>query len=91
MVKIEGKSIEKVNLRNKVNVLEEITKRIVGDKRINRSNIFESFYIADAGIDILLDINYILVGRSKNYDLALNLADAYEKETKENWTLKKDY
>jgi len=101
MVKIIEKSQEEKDIEKRVSTLEKITKEFKKDKKedsyIIGMIVANSIYISSItetlskGILVICDKNEIKVHNSKDYNFALSLAEKYEKELSEDWTLKKNY
>lgn len=100
MVKVVEKSQEERDKEKRVNNLEEMAKEFKRDKRefsyVFNSKIASNIYIASStalskGMLVVCNRNEIIVNRAKDYNFALGLAEKYEKNLGENWTLKKDY
>ena len=91
MVKIEEKSLEERANERKHRDLLEITKRMMGAGAIDTETKSTFRLYGTGGIYVTSSINRVLVASSRYFDEALELAEAYEKATNEEFTLKKGY
>ena len=101
MVEIIERTEREISLENKVKKLTKLTKKFLGDNNklfnyvsssndlifihnCNPLNLFMS-YSANCAY------NSIRIKNPKHFDFALKLAEEYERQTGEKWTLKKEY
>lgn len=99
MVNIIEKTKEERELEKRLNSFKQIAREKL--KKEKKEGILEIYSLSSEGFGIRdgvetpifvhLDSHRLSVKNAKYFDLGLKLAQAYEKETKENWTLKKDY
>lgn len=101
MVEIIEKTERKISLENKVKKLTKLTRKFF----INNNKFFNYISSSDDLIFIQnynplksfmsysanCSCNSIRIKNSKDFAFALKLAEEYEKQTGEKWTLEKDY
>ncbi len=92
MVKIIEKSQKEKNLEQKVSDIMDYTTEITSE---NPTKIAKNIYLPGKNssdpICIYARGNEISLSNPDDFETAKNLAESYEKNFKEEWTLKKDY
>lgn len=91
MVKIIGKSLEEITVDNDFLRIQQITCRILGDSTKSYSSLHRSLKLYDGNIFVHSFLSIVNVQTQEYYDVALRLAEAYEKELGREFTLKKEY
>ncbi len=94
MVKITNRAMERSELEEKSKRLESIAKEELGIQIIVHSCEYDMLFLIEDIFDlaeVYLEKNKITLFNPQNYERIHKLAERYEKETGEKWTLKKDY
>ncbi len=103
MVKIVEEKVKEKDLETRTREdLLALTKRLVGGTRVEPSSIADPDFRVpfswaidmagkEGGILIIPVIKSVTVYDSDHYRQAFTLAEAYEKQTGERWTLEKKY
>lgn len=99
MVNIIERTQEERDLESKLKEFKQIAREKLREEK--KEGILEVYSLSDVGLGIRdgvetpifvhLNSHRVSVKDSKYFSLSLKLAEAYEKETKETWNLKKDY
>ncbi len=96
MVNIIERTKEEIRLEERAKDLEKIAKEIIPSATINLTNKPYLIVVFDPSSNNMIcgvypDKNKIVLRDRKYFDISLKLAEEYEKNPGEKWTLKKDY
>lgn len=90
MVEIIERTNEERELEKKVKNLSDIVPKVIRKCKVI-NDLGGDYILVKNNIHVHCDENLINIYSEKYFDTALKLAEAYEKETGENWKLKKVY
>ncbi len=90
MVKIINKTKAEKRLEEKVQNLFGIASELFKEGKV-RMFLDDDYINVNEDIHVHCYRNLIKINKEKNFDAALKLAEAYEKETGERWALKRMY
>ena len=96
MVEVIEKSAKESEFEKKCKKLEQIADETISFKVLIHSTSLGNFGLFDSFsketmFNVYPHSNKIILDKKKYFNETLKVAEAYEKFTKETWTLKKDY